>query len=96
MLHQFQKDVYHGNVDTTLATGDQNMAPLLIIFNKNLHYTELYILKTSKLKNKTQGKLEGLIRSENFFSKKKTKNITDKLLNLWINQTLYFLQILRY
>lgn len=64
MLHKFQKDVYHRNADMTLTTGEQTVAPLLILLNKGLHYTELYILLTSKLKNKTQGKPEELIRSE--------------------------------
>lgn len=69
MLHKFQKDVYHRNADMTLTTGEQNVAPLLIILNKDLHYTELYTLLTSKLKIKPRGSQEDLIRSEkkNFF-----------------------------
>lgn len=71
MLHKLQKDVYLGNADMTLTTGEPSVAPLLIILNKDLHYTELHILLTSKLKTKTQGKQEDLIRSEkNSFEKK--------------------------
>lgn len=56
-LHQYQffspyisETVYHRNADMTLATGKQNVALLLIILNKDLHYTELLYIANFKIK----------------------------------------------
>jgi hypothetical protein len=49
MLYKFLKDVYHRNADMTLTMRGQNVAPLLIIPNKNLHYTSLLYIANFRI-----------------------------------------------